>query len=174
MDNDCEAKDFSSRLVWTSSWGRSCSGYISPVLNLDRVLGTWEKPLQQPRVGLRHISANNFCKALVTEVIQTAGLPASTLIGFSGWRDFFLYYLRCGCVAGWSTTTHSMHNVDKPVVGRLTAWCAIPWLAVHFVMLGANLLLRERSHKKQAHLKNLHNIGTRRKEGRRKGNLQIC
>ena len=152
MDDDCEAEDFSSHLVWTSSWCGSCSGYISSVLNLDWVLGTREKPLQQPRVRLRHLSVKNFCKTLGTEVIRTAGLPANTLNGFLGGRISFWYYLRCGCDAGWPTTAHSLHNVDKPVVGRLTAWCAIPWLGVYTLSCSVQTCCYGKGPKRNEHI----------------------
>ena len=52
----------------------------------------------------------------------------------------------------WCRLTHhyslSLFNVDKPVVSRLTAWCANAWLGVHFVFVGAYLLLWEGSQKR--------------------------
>ena len=56
--------------------------------------------------------------------------------------------------------TVTVVTVDKPVVGRLTAWCAYAWLAVHFPMVGAHLLLGEGSQKKQANLRILFIKGT--------------
>ena len=53
-------------------------------------------------------------------------------------------------VIGCPPSNHPLLNVDKPVVGRLTVWwCANTWLGVHFVMVGAYLLLGEGNNKKR-------------------------
>ena len=53
-------------------------------------------------------------------------------------------------VVGCPPSNHPLLNVDKPVVGRLTVWwCANTWLGVHFVMVGAYLLLGEGNNKKR-------------------------
>ena len=53
-------------------------------------------------------------------------------------------------VVGCPPCNHPLLNVDKPVVGRLTVWwCANTWLGVHFVMVGAYLLLGEGNNKKR-------------------------